>query len=268
MTSSPALICGCWPAKDGSAGQNTAANTSRRKQMFRMAVLEGAIGPGRGSRTYNGAMPLLVIVALFAQSWQTVFPVDPTSLATEGKSAYVVLEPGFQATFKSAGGKLIISVLPQTETVGGVNTRVVEEREWKGDDLVEVSRNYLAIDPKTGDVYYFGEDVDAYRHGKVVNHDGSWRHGSRGATFGLMMPGKPAAGMKFYQEQAKGVAMDRAEIVSVGGTLKTPAGTFDHVVKMRETTPLETFAREYKFYAPGVGLVQDGDMKLVATTGR
>jgi hypothetical protein len=210
----------------------------------------------------------ILAIALLAQSWQTAFTIDPKTLATEGKSAYFVLEPGFQATFQSSGGRLVITVLPQTESIGGVNTRVVEEREWKGAELVEVSRNYYAIDPQTGDVYYFGEDVDTYKHGKVANHEGAWRHGTNGATFGLMMPGKPAVGMKFYQEQAKGIAMDRAEIVSVGETLKTPAGAFERCVKTRETTPLEPLSREYKLYAAGVGLVKDGAMTLVSIRGR
>jgi hypothetical protein len=74
--------------------------------------------------------------------------------------------------------------------------------------------------------------------------------------------------MKFYQEQANGIAMDRAEIVSVSETLTTAAGRFDRCVKTKETTPLEPLSREYKLYAPGVGLVQDGDMKLVSTSGR
>jgi hypothetical protein len=207
---------------------------------------------------------LLTSALLVAQAWLTSFAVPLSSLATEGESAYFILKPGHRATFQGAGGKLVITVLDQIETVGGVATRVVEEREWKGTDLVEVSRNYFALDPKTGDVYYFGEDVDAYKKGTIANHDGSWRHGSNGATFGLMMPGAPKLGMKFYNEQAKGVAMDRAEIVSVRGTLKTPAGSFERCVKTRETTPLEKFAREYKVYAPGVGLIKDGDLELVS----
>ena len=211
---------------------------------------------------------LLQVVLLFvlAQAWQTQFKVAPAALASEGEATYFVLKPGFQSTFASPGGTLVITVLSDTQLIGGVTTRVVEEREWKGTDLVEVSRNYYALDPNTGDVYYFGEDVDTYKHGKVANHEGSWRHGSNGATFGLMMPGKPAVGLKFYQEQAKGVAMDRAEIVSVTDTLKTPAGVFDHCVRTRETTPLEPLSRESKIYAPGVGLVQDGDFALVSVS--
>ena len=209
-------------------------------------------------------MPILLLAALLAQAWQTSFPVDLATLTDQGESAYFVLKPGFQATFTNARGRLVVTVLNDTENVGGAHTRVVEEREWKGTELVEVSRNFFAMDPKTGDVYYFGEDVDTYRHGKVANHEGSWRHGRDGATFGLMMPGRPAVGMKFYQEQAKGTAMDRAEIVSVSETLTTPAGRFDRCVKTRETTPLEPLSREYKLYAPGVGLVQDGDFILMS----
>jgi hypothetical protein len=213
-------------------------------------------------------MPTLAVLFVLAQTWQTAFPVDLNALVTEGEAPYFSLKPGHQSTFKSAGGTLVITVLNETLDVGGVTTRVVEEREWKGADLVEVSRNYFAMDPKTGDVYYFGEDVDEYKKGKVVSHEGSWRHGAAGATFGLMMPGKPVVGMKFYNEQAKGVAMDRAEVVSVTDTLTTPAGSFDRCVKTRETTPLEKFAREYKLYAPGVGLIKDGDMVLVSVSGR
>src|SRR5436190_16653535 len=204
------------------------------------------------------------ILFCVAQGWTQTFPVDPRTLAPDGENPYFILRPGYQATFEGGKSKLVITVLNETVAVGGVNTRIVEEREWNGGVLIEVSRNYFAIDPKTLDVYYFGEDVDMYKKGKVVNHEGSWRHGTNGATFGLMMPGKPALGMKFYQEQAKGVAMDRSEIVSLTEKLTTRSGAFELCVKTRETTPLEKLAREYKLYAPGVGLAKDGDLELVS----
>lgn len=208
------------------------------------------------------------VMLCLAQGWVQNFPADPRSLATEGENPYFILKPGYQTTFEGTSdgkaGKLVITVLNETLKVGGVDTRIVEEREWSGGELIEVSRNYFAIHSTTGDVYYFGEDVDIYKKGKVVNHEGSWRHGTNGATFGLMMPGKPVLGMKFYQEQAKGVAMDRSEIVSLSEKLTTRAGAFERCVKIKETTPLEPLAREYKIYAPGVGLVKDGDLELVS----
>jgi hypothetical protein len=207
---------------------------------------------------------IVVLLFSFAQAWTQSFPVKTSELATQGENPYFMLKPGYESTFEGKASKLVITVLNETLTVGGVDTRIVEEREWSGGALIEVSRNYFAIHPATGDVYYFGEDVDMYQKGKVVNHEGSWRHGSKGATFGLMMPGTPSVGMRFYQEQATGVAMDRAEIVSLTDKLTTPAGAFERCLKSKETTPLEKSASEFKIYAPGVGLVKDGDLVLVS----
>jgi hypothetical protein len=59
--------------------------------------------------------------------------------------------------------------------------------------------------------------------------------------------------------------MDRVEIVSLSGRLTTPAGAFTNTLKTEETTPLEPGHREYKVFARGVGLIQDGDLTLVRT---
>lgn len=205
-----------------------------------------------------------------AQTWLQSFKVDEAELATVGENAYFILKPGYQLTFEEKGSgprvRLVITVLNETLNVGGVETRVVEERESKGDEMIEVSRNFFAISRQTGDVYYFGEDVDMYKHGKIDSHEGSWRHGTNGAKFGLMMPAKPAVGMRFYAELAPKVAMDRAEIVSLTERVTTPAGRFDRCLKTKETTPLEKLARELKLYAPGIGMVKDGDLELVSHT--
>ncbi len=138
-----------------------------------------------------------------AQSWVKTFTIEGQQLATVGESTYAVLKPGYQLTLENQDReRLVVTVLNETLNVGGVETRVVEERETKGDRLIEVSRNYFAISPVTGDVYYFGEDVDNYGGGRVQNHDGSWHHGANGATFGLLIPGKPAKGQRYYQEIA------------------------------------------------------------------
>ncbi len=113
----------------------------------------------------------------------------------------------------------------------------------------------------TGDVYYFGEDVDNYKDGKIINHESAWLAGKKGARFGLMIPGKPKVGDKFYQEIAPKVALDRVEVVSVDETVKTPAGTFYHCLRLRETTPLEADV-SHKYYAPGVGMVKDDEFEL------
>jgi hypothetical protein len=55
--------------------------------------------------------------------------------------------------------------------------------------------------------------------------------------------------------------MDRAEIVSLSETHPTPAGTFEHCLKTAETSALEG-GTAYKVYAPGIGLIADGELKL------
>jgi hypothetical protein len=201
-----------------------------------------------------------------ARPWTETFAPNLADLSPTGENGYFILKPGYALTLEGRENgtavRLVVTVLKETKNVGGVETRVVEERETHAGALAEVSRNYFAIDKVTGDVYYFGEDVDTYRKGKIVNHEGAWHHGSNGAKFGLMMPGAPAVGMRFYQELAPGTAMDRAEIVSVSERLTTAAGRFEKCVKTDETTPLEPGAREQKVYAPGVGLVKDGTLTL------
>jgi len=199
-------------------------------------------------------------------AWTSSFNVSKADLRSTGRNPYFILEPGQVAEYRDGDERLVITVLNATRVVDGVITRVVEERETKGGALVEISRNYFAISGHSGDVYYFGEDVDIYERGRIVNHEGSWLAGVRGARFGLMMPAKPVVGMRHYQEVAAGKAMDRAEVVSVGDTVPTPAGIYRNCVKVEETTPLEPGAKEYKYYAPGVGLVQDGAMKRVNRT--
>jgi hypothetical protein len=77
------------------------------------------------------------------------------------------------------------------------------------------------------------------------------------------MAGTPTLKMMYYQEIAPGVAMDRAEIVSLDETCKTPAGTFSKCMKVKEGTALNTNETEYKYYAPDIGLIRDEDLLLV-----
>ena len=194
--------------------------------------------------------------------WQDEFGASKCALQTSGRNEYFVLEPGYQTLLEGPGTRLLVTVLDETKTIDEVTTRAVEEREWKKGELFEVAKDYYAICGETGDVLYFGEDVDYYEHGKVTRHDGSWR-AEKGNRPGLVMPGKPHLNMKYYRELAPAAAMDRAEIVSVSEIVKTPAGEFKNCVKVEESTPLEPGKKEYKYYAPGVGLVQEGSLKLL-----
>jgi len=194
--------------------------------------------------------------------WRDSFPVNKADLTDIGTNPYFILQPGHRLCLEHGKAALTITVLDETKVVDGVKTRIVEERETEDGQLEEVSRNYFAIDAKTKDVYYFGEEVDIYKNGKVVRHEGCWASGVNGARFGLIMPGNLKVGDRFYQEMAPKVAMDRCEVVSLAEETKTPAGTFKGVVRLRDSSALEG-GGEIKLYAPGVGLIRDGEFVLV-----
>ena len=200
--------------------------------------------------------------------FQSDFGLEQLTFLDSGQNPYFVLEPGFQLELASDEGHLMITVLDETRKIGEVVTRVVEEREEKNGKLVEVSRNFFAICKQTNDVFYFGEEVDVYTDGKISGHPGAWLAGERGARAGRVAPGAPKVGAKYYQEFAPGVAMDRAEIVDVAATLKTPAGLFKNCLRTHESTGLDKKESEYKVYAPGIGLIQDEDLLLVAYRSR
>jgi len=205
---------------------------------------------------------LLAAEAPQKADFRSTFSVDKTKLSSTGKGTYFILDPGYTLHFQAGKDTLIITVLEETRIVEGVTTRVVEERETEGGKLAEVSRNYFAVDTATGDVYYFGEDVDMYKNGKVTSHEGAWLSGVNGAKFGLLVPGAPKVGDRYYQESAPKVAMDRAEVLSVGAEVKVPAGVFKNCLHTKETSAIES-GSEDKFYAPGVGLIKDADFALV-----
>ena len=199
--------------------------------------------------------------------WTESFDLESCSFSTTGRNEYFVLEPGYRLVLAGVEDAdsvtLTITVLNDTQVVDGVQTRVVEERETGDGELIEVSRNFFAFCKENGSVFYFGEDVDIYEDGKLVGHEGGWRAGENGFRPGLMMPGLALIGSAYYQEYAPKVAMDRARIVSLDTVLETPAGRFEHCLMTEETSPLEPASREFKIYAPGIGLIKDQSLLLV-----
>jgi hypothetical protein len=195
------------------------------------------------------------------------FRLEACTFSSTGRNPYFILEPGYRTIFQGeeAGETVVntITVAGKTRRFGKVETRLVEERETHNGVLAEVSRNYFAICTQNNSVFYFGEEVDLYTAGVIVDHSGSWLAGVNGAKPGLVMPGIVLLGSRYFQEVAPGVAMDQAEFVAMDQVVTTPAGTFSKCVKSAETTPLEPKALEFKLYAPDIGLVQDDTLLLV-----
>lgn len=199
---------------------------------------------------------------ILTQEWQEEFGLTNRKLSHIGETTYFILKPGFQIILASQNERLTITVLDETKEFGDFTTRLVEEREEINGELSEISRNFYAIDQKTGDVFYFGEEVDFYGGGVITNHSGAWFAYENGNQPGLIMPGNPVAGMKYYQELAPAVAMDRAKVVSISETFTTEIGEFKNCLVTQESSKLQPTAIEYKTYCPGIGIVQDQSLIL------
>jgi hypothetical protein len=146
-----------------------------------------------------------------------------------------------------------------------VESLAFEDRVFIGGQPEEVALDYYAQDDN-GTVYYFGEDVDEYKDGKIANHEGSWMVGKDTPVPGVMFPANPKVGAKWRPEDVSRSIGEKDEIVAAGETVVVPAGNYKDCIKVKEVLADGTV--EYKYYAKGIGIVRelpsDGDEKLVS----
>lgn len=234
------------------------------------------------TRHRRGFIPLAAIGSLILSgsslaqdpAFTSDFDRGRCTFSTTGSNPYLPLWPGYALLLEGEeeiDGETVeieaeVTVLDETELVDGVLTRVVEERESEDGELVEVSRNFMALCRETGDVWYFGETVDDYEGGMIVGHGGAWRTGVAGAKPGILMLGTPTLGARYFQEIAPGVAEDRGEVTGLGGEVEVPAGTFDRTLTIVDSSALSPGAGDEKIYAHGVGLIKDEALELVEIT--
>ncbi len=207
------------------------------------------------------------------------FRVEECTWAARGvRNPYFPLKPGRRVTLAGEEDgeriEVVITTQRRTERLSfespegkaiSVTARVVEERESIDGELVEVSRNWFAICRETGDVYYFGEEVDDYEDGEIVGHGGAWRAGVDGAQPGIIMPGTFLLGSRYFQEVAPGIALDRARHIEDQITLPTAAGVFTGCGMVKESSPLDGPGEfSFKIYCPNVGLVLDDVIEVIA----
>ncbi|HET6638925.1 MAG TPA: hypothetical protein VFH82_09110 [Gemmatimonadota bacterium] len=189
---------------------------------------------------------------------------DPSAggFSTASTNPYFPMEVGSQWTYEGEEDgvpvSLLITVLDETRLIAGVTARVIEEREWEDDELLEVSWNYFAA-AGDGTICYFGEDVDVYEEDEIV-HEGAWCAEDSPNAPGIIMPADPRPGMKFPMESAPGIAEDEGTIVGIG-PVTVPFGRFDETLRVREFNPLDG-GKGFKAFGAGVGLLVDGPVEL------
>jgi hypothetical protein len=182
--------------------------------------------------------------------------INPADFSTEITNKYFNLPVGkeifFEAETEDGLETIQIEVTDETKVIMGVTTVVYWDRVWVDGEMIENTKDYLAQD-KAGNVWYFGENVDNYEDGVLVNHDGSWIAGEDGAKPGIWMPANPTVGFEYKQEYYAGEAEDMGKVLSITETVTVPYGTFKNCLKTEDWTPLEPGHIEHKYYCPQVG---------------
>lgn len=149
-----------------------------------------------------------------------------------------------------------VTVTEETKVVQSITCAVVHDQVWLNNVLIEDTYDWFAQDNQ-GNVWYFGENVNNYNNdGSFKDKHGSWEAGIGGAKPGIIMLADPQVGMKYREEYLFGEAEDQAEVVAVGESVTTPAGTFTNCIKTKNFTELEPDVEENKWYAPKIGLVK------------
>jgi hypothetical protein len=195
------------------------------------------------------------------------YDLDPALFAGVAiDNAFWPMAPGSRWVYTETDGegneqRVEVTVLDQTKEIAGIQATVVHDIVTQDGETVEDTLDWYAQDA-LGNLWYLGEDTKEYEAGKVVSTEGSWQTGVDGGQAGIILPAAPAVGMTWRQEYLKGQAEDSAEVLSVDESVEVPAGTYDHVVRTRDFTPLEPTVEENKYYARGVGPVQE-----IQTTG-
>ena len=148
-----------------------------------------------------------------------------------------------------------------------VDSFVVEDREFENGQLAEVATDYFA-QADDGTVYYMGEDVDEYKDGQVVNHEGAWMFGKDTRKLTPLMPGSPKVGDKFRSEDVSKELFEDDEVLSLSETVTVPYGSFDNCLKIKETLPDGKI--EFKYFTKEVGCIREvpekGDVALKSHT--
>ena len=185
--------------------------------------------------------------------------INPADFVSVVNNPFFTLTPGTTFVYEGEDDegeteRILVEVTHQQKVVMGVTCKVVRDRVYVDNELVEDTFDWFAQD-KQGNVWYFGEDVKNYEDGELVDTDGSWEAGIDGAEPGYIMRADPQVGDTYQQEYYEGEAEDMAEVLSLSASVDIDYGSFDNCLQTKEWTPLEPGIVEHKFYCREVGFV-------------
>jgi hypothetical protein len=194
---------------------------------------------------------------------------DPGSFSrsTQIDNRWMPLVPGtrfvYEGTTVEDDGTTVphrveIHVTDLTKLIAGVRTVITWDLDYSDGELVEAELAFFAQD-SGGTIWRVGEYPEEYEDGKFVAAP-AWLHGFEDARAGIMMHASPEVGTPSYAE-GWGPAVgwtDRGQVDQIGQQTCVPAGCYEDVLVIAETSGSEPDAQQLKSYAPGVGNIRVG----------
>jgi hypothetical protein len=216
-------------------------------------------------------LAMLIAEASIAAATPRPPAIDPANFVSGVDNPFFPLPPGttfhYRGTENGVATRDEMYVTHDTKQILGVNVTVVHDQVFDGHVLAEDTFDWYAQDVD-GNVWYFGEDTkELDANGNVISTEGSWEAGVDGAQPGIIMEAHPQVGDRYFQEFAKRVAEDQAQVLSLDASTCVRYGCFSNVLLTKEWTQLEPGVIDYKYYAANVGFilgvnVKGGDERL------
>jgi len=189
--------------------------------------------------------------------------INRANFSTNIDNPYFPLKPGttYEYQAHTADGLItnFVRVTHKTKVILGVTCVEVHDTVFLNGQKTEDTLDWYAQDQE-GNVWYFGEDSEDLTNGRVSSLQGSWTAGVHGAEPGIIMEAHPKVGDAYRQELLLNQAEDFARVLSLDKSIKVPVGSFDNCLETTESSGVEPDAVEFKFYAPGIGVVFDNDV--------
>lgn len=188
------------------------------------------------------------------------FALTPADFVSGIDNPYLPLAVGSRWVFEGDGERTEIEVLAETRVVMGITATVVRDTVSENGELIEDTYDWFAQDTE-GNVWYLGEESVEYRDGEPVSTAGSWEAGVDGALPGIVMLAEPVVGQAYRQEYYLGEAEDMARVDRIEAAVAVPFGDYTGVIVITEWTPLSPDTVEEKYYAAGVGMIQEAAIR-------
>jgi hypothetical protein len=177
---------------------------------------------------------------------------------------YFPLKPGttfiYKGTKEGEPTRDTFQITSKVKEIAGISTREIRDNLYTKGVLTETTQDWFAQDDD-GNVWYMGEFTTDFTNKENPN-EGSWQAGVKGGKAGIIMEAQPKVGDTYQQEFLKGVAEDKATVLSLNEKICVPYGCFTNVLKTKESTPLEPNVVSNKYYAKNIG-----DIKEISVQG-